>query len=330
MHHSIIQEVNRYGSQRLKEDLFRLVGRYPSLKLCSIGQSVMGKNIYAVRISDPALHHPYQAVHVQLRKHQWNGSFHANEWITTPLLMKLIEELADAWHLSRALRDRDIRTLLTDQIIWIVPMVNPDGVDLVLDGFEHWIDVTHDSSIRKQQLVSWNDGSHDFTNWKANIRGVDLNDQFPAHWIEEVARRQITSPSMRDYAGPRPLTEPEAQAMATFTLYHEFDQLICLHTQGQEIYWNYREMEPTTSLQIAERLAKSCGYKALAITDSDAGFKDWFIQEFGKPGFTVEVGRGVNPLPIEQFAKCYDEVSELLLTSLEREEKVKASAPKFD
>jgi g-D-glutamyl-meso-diaminopimelate peptidase len=45
------------------------------------------------------------------------------------------------------------------------------------------------------------------------------------------------------------------------------------------------------------------------------GYKDWFIQDYKKPGYTIEVGKGINPLPIEQFNKIYDDNEELLLIS---------------
>lgn len=38
-----------------------------------------------------------------------------------------------------------------------------------------------------------------------------------------------------------------------------------------------------------------------------AGYKDWFIQEYDRPGYTIEVGRGVNPLPMEQFEQIYED-----------------------
>ena len=50
---------------------------------------------------------------------------------------------------------------------------------------------------------------------------------------------------------------------------------------------------------------------------SFAGFKDWFIQEFNKPGYTIEAGIGVNPLPISQFNEIYnDNIGILILGAI--------------
>ena len=43
------------------------------------------------------------------------------------------------------------------------------------------------------------------------------------------------------------------------------------------------------------------------------GFKDWFIETYDRPGFTVEIGKGTNPLPLEQFPEIYRKLRELLL-----------------
>ena len=88
-------------------------------------------------------------------------------------------------------------------------MVNPDGVDLVLNG-------PPSSEPYRSNVIEWNNNSLDFSGWKANIRGVDLNDQFPAEWERERARNP-KNPGPRDYGGESPLSEPEAIAMADLT-----------------------------------------------------------------------------------------------------------------
>mgnify|MGYP000817358184 FL=1 len=49
---------------------------------------------------------------------------------------------------------------------------------------------------------------------------------------------------------------------------------------------------------------------------SYGGYKDWFIRAFKRPGFTIEVGLGENPLPIEDFPQVYTRTLPLMLEAL--------------
>lgn len=291
-----------YGYVELIRDVQLFMIRYPFVQLEWIGSSVMGRPIPVVRLGIG----PYE-VHA-------NGAFHANEWITTPLLMRFMEQLSEAVSRGSGLGKmdpREVRSLYSDVTLWVVPMVNPDGVELVHGGI--WPDHPYGS-----RLLEWNRGSWNFTGWKANVRGVDLNDQFPAFWEEERDRRTAGAPGPgpRDYTGIAPLTEPEAQAMAQFTRYRDFRLALAFHTQGEEIYWNYRGLEPSASAGIAERLGLASGYKPVKLSGSDAGYKDWFILQYRRPAFTVELGQGVNPLPLEQFPDIYARMEPLLLEAM--------------
>jgi g-D-glutamyl-meso-diaminopimelate peptidase len=105
--------------------------------------------------------------------------------------------------------------------------------------------------------------------------------------------------------------------MAALAEAADFHRSAALHTQGREIYWNYRGYEPAEAEPLADRLAAASGYEAVKLEDSDAGYKDWFIQRFRRPGFTVELGCGVNPLPLSQLPQLVADtralVCELLL-----------------
>lgn len=294
---TIVDTTTEYGYAELIEDLEELQQRYSFIEVKKIGNSVLGKEIPAVRIGTGA-----KGIH-------YNGSFHGNEWITTPLLMKFIEDYAQAYSTNSNLRGTSIRELYEMTTLWIVPMVNPDGVELVQEG------ITPQHPYY-EQLLEWNYGSFNFNQWKANIRGVDLNDQFPAHWEIERDRRSPEGPSPRDYVGPAPLSEPEAQTMAEFTRNYNFQMVIAFHTQGEVIFWNYRDLEPPYAEDIANRLGSVSFYQPVKLTGSDAGYKDWFIQEFRRPGFTVEAGLGNNPLPISDFPAIYNHVVMIMLEGL--------------
>ncbi|WP_309120097.1 M14 family metallocarboxypeptidase [Paenibacillus sp.] len=286
-----------YGYAEMIRDLERLREAYPTMNVTTIGASVMGKPLQAVRVGGGP------------KRVFANAAFHANEWITAPIAMRFVEEAARALRDGTPLLGRDAAELFSRVTLWTAPMVNPDGVELVLRGAG--ADHPH-----RAALLAWNGGSEDFSGWKANVRGVDLNDQFPAYWEVERDRRDVAGPGPRDYTGEAPLTEPEAQAIARFTEAKSFDAVVALHTQGREIYWNYRGAEPPESESLAARLSAVSGYEAVKLTGSDAGYKDWFIHRFGRPGFTVEAGFGANPLPLDRLPGMYDETSALLLELL--------------
>ncbi|TBL81203.1 M14 family metallopeptidase [Paenibacillus thalictri] len=290
-----------YRYDTLMCDLELLTCKYPFVQAAVIGESVLGNPIPAIRIGtgDTEVH--------------YNGAVHANEWITTPLLMRFAEQYAMACVTGMPLYGRNMEEWYEKTSLWIVPMVNPDGVQLVHEG----VSPLHPLG---EELVAWNGGSCDFSGWKANIRGVDLNDQFPAHWEEERERRQVFEPGPRDFGGLGPLSEPEAQVLAVWTCSRNFRQVLSFHSQGREIYWNYRDCEPPEAERTAKRLGRASGYAPVHLTGSDAGYKDWFIQQFRRPGFTVEVGLGVNPLPVSQFEELYHEVAGLMLEGLNVEQ----------
>lgn len=289
--------MDSYGYGQMMEDLVKLSQANTFLRLSYIGETVMGKPIPAIKVG------------IGERRIHYNASFHANEWITSLILMVFLEDYTRAIRLNESIFGQQAMDLFCGSTLFIVPMVNPDGVELVQYG-------TSSDHPYHELLLQWNQGSSDFSQWKSNIRGVDLNDQYPAHWDVEKLRRGPDGPGPRDYPGDKPLSEPEAVAIAEFTKRNLYHLVMALHTQGREIYWNYRDYEPERASWMAEQLAVVSGYEAVKLTDSDAGYKDWFIQEYRRPGFTIEAGYGCNPLPINQFNNIYEEVGPLLVLGL--------------
>lgn len=294
----IVVPSSAYGPDRMAADLKRLTSAFPFIKTAAIGSSVLGKPILAAGIGDG----PFRW-HV-------NAAMHANEWITSLVAMRFLEDYGRACRRKTQIGGFEAADLYRRTTLWVVPMVNPDGVELVQEGLRP----EHPLCAR---IGRWNRGSASFRNWKANARGVDLNDQFPAGWEEERRRRAVHGPAPRDYGGEAPLSEPEAAALAAFTDAHSFDAVIALHTQGEEIYWNYGGLEPPESKAWAHRLGLASGYRPVELTGSDAGYKDWFIANYRRPGFTVEAGWGHNPLPLSDFEDMYDDCVRLLTEALD-------------
>ena len=291
-----------YSYDIMKSNINSLKRRYPFLKVSTIGKSVSGKDIPVVVIGSGS------------KKVCYNASHHANEWITSVLLMKFIENFCRSYIDDGILAGQSTRKLFENSSIHIVPMVNPDGVDLVTGALS-----PDSQEYRNAENLSRGSGLPFPSGWKANIRGVDLNLNYPAEWDE--ARRikfeqGFTKPGPRDYVGPSPFSEPESRAMGEYTRNNDFALTLAYHTQGEIIFWKFLNFNVPGAYDIALRFSEVSGYspEITPINSGYAGYKDWFIQDFGKPGYTIEAGRGSNPLPISQFPEIYkDNIGILML-----------------
>jgi len=292
----IINGQQRYDYSIMMNDLNKLLDAYPFLQSSTIGHSVLGNEIPEIQIGNG------------LKRIHYNGSFHANEWITTPIILTFLNDYLLSLTNQNTIRGISTLPLYQQTSLSIVPMVNPDGVNLVIQG------PPEDEALRNQ-LINWNNGSNNFSGWKANIHGIDLNDQFPAKWELESARNPKT-PGPRDYGGERPLSEPEAIAMADLTKKRDFARVLAFHTQGRVIYWGFENLEPPESKILVTEFSRVSGYEPINSAGSYAGYKDWFIQDWRRPGFTVELGSGTNPLPINQFNDIYEEALGIFLAAL--------------
>ncbi len=270
-----------------------IAARYPFVRVGRIGRSVMGRPLW------------YLALGEGERRVLYNAAHHANEWITIPVVLKFAEQFARAYAENGKIFGRSARELYRTASVYIVPCVDPDGLDLVTgeltDGGYY------DGALR----IARDYPDLPFpSGWKANILGTDLNLQYPAGWEqarENKAALGVVSPAPADYVGASPLSAPESRAMYDFTLALSPQLTLSYHTQGEVIYWRYLDLEPKGARGLADTFAAVSGYSAedTPYASGFAGYKDWFISNFDRPGFTIEAGRGVNPLPISDFDKIY-------------------------
>ncbi|MBE6748232.1 MAG: LysM peptidoglycan-binding domain-containing protein [Ruminococcaceae bacterium] len=272
-----------------------LQARYPFLNGGSIGRSVMGKSI------------PYLRIGRGEAEVFYNASHHANEWLTTPVLLKFLEEYSESYATNGTIFNVSASELYNKATLYLVPIVNPDGVDLV-NGV-----VPSGRYLTQARRLADNYPNIPYPNgWKANINGVDLNLQYPANWerAREIKFSQgFTIPGPRDYVGSAPLSEPESRAVYDFTRNHNFRLTLSYHSQGEIIYWKYLDYEPENSRRIAEYFGEVSGYavEETPYASGFAGYKDWFIETYNRPGYTIEIGLGMSPLPLSQFPQIYND-----------------------
>ena len=240
------------------------------------------------------------------RKVLFTAAHHANEWITALVLLKYAEDLAETIQNNGILFGQNAQELANAVTIYMVPMVNPDGVDLVVGAIEPG-NIQYDLAqrlARDYPSIPFPDG------WKANLLGVDLNLNYPAGWLQarEIKFAQgYTIPGPRDYVGRAPLNQLETKALAEFTEFLDPELVLAYHSQGKEIYWQFRDYFVPGAEELGQVMARVSGYTLAEVPyeSAFAGYKDWFIQQFRRPGYTIEVGSGQNPLPLNQFPEIY-------------------------
>ena len=250
------------------------------------------------------------------RKVLFTAAHHANEWLTALILLKFAEEFAEAMDKNGTIYGVPAQTIAKYTTVYMVPLVNPDGVDLVVGALKPG-DIQYDLAKRLSlgyPEIPFPEG------WKANLLGVDLNLQYPAGWLQarEIKFSQgFTTPGPRDYVGRAPLNQLETKALAGYTEFLNPELVLAFHSQGKEIYWQFGDFFVPGAKELAQEFSRVSGY---TVADTPyqsgfAGYKDWFIQYFRKPGFTIEVGQGENPLPIEQFPEIYRDNLGILVTA---------------
>ena len=253
---AIVQTDLPVTSRRTTETIAALVKTYPFLRTETIGTTAFQRPLSTLVVGNGP------------RKVLFTAAHHANEWITTLVLLKFVEDLAQAIQENGQIFGVDAAEIAQKANIYTIPLVDPDG--------------------------------------------VDLNLQYPAGWPQA---RQIkfaqgfTRPGPRDYVGRAPLDQMESRALAGFTEFLQPELVLAYHTQGRVIYWKYLDIEVPGARAFAEAFARVSGYTAedTPYASGFAGYKDWFIERWRRPGFTIEVGLGENPLPISQFEQIYKE-----------------------
>ena len=271
---TIVNPNQVYTYVQMTSDIQALADKFPHLiEYKSLGKSSFGREIWAVKLGNGDA-----AVFL-------NGSHHAREWVTTSLLMNMLEDYAVAYNEGLSIEGYHTNKVLDNTTIWFVPMVNPDGVTLQQLGLSVFPQETH------KNLIKYNHGSTNFGRWKADGLGIDPNRQYPADWAN--IRNNTTGPSYSHYKGVKPLQTPETSILANFTYQINPEIAVSYHSTGKILYWNFHTKPENVGRdkRIADIFSKITGYRLVqpSSNPSGGGFTDWFIQEFDRPGFTPEL-----------------------------------------
>ena len=230
-----------------------------------IGKSLFGRNLYAIKLGSG------RPIGIS------QYAIHGREFITAELAF-------EHYHMG-----------VGTGSLWLLPLMNPDGALLSEVGI---------NSVKKAEDKAFLLGVNveDFSLWKANGRGVDLNVNFPARWGK--GKRNVFEAGAENYIGPYPFSEPETQALRDFTEAIKPDYTVSYHTKGEEIYWYFSQSIDTCPRDkaLAEMFSNSTGYPLAYAEGSVGGYKDWCIETFRIPSFTIEAGMDGFPHPLREEA----------------------------
>ncbi|MDD5016515.1 MAG: M14 family zinc carboxypeptidase [Eubacteriales bacterium] len=270
----VVDPYQPYTYEMMTRDAARLEDMYDDyIDVSSIGNSVEGRDITLIKMG------------IGEKKLLLVGSHHAREYISSSYLMNMIDKYMYAFATGAMFDGYDIESLLNKVTVYVVPMLNPDGVNLVINGKDSVSDVEAVSNMVMLQET--------YAEWKANINGVDLNRQYPCYW--EIKASSTFVPSSEMYKGEDSATEPEVVAMMRLCQNNDFLLAASFHAKGEIIYW---ADSGTAGLiddaqMIAQDLSLSTGYDIMPPSEDPAvygaGFENWFRLAFEKPGFCIEL-----------------------------------------
>jgi g-D-glutamyl-meso-diaminopimelate peptidase len=273
---SYVNPNQTYTYEMMTNDIKTLSEKYPGLvQYRSLGKTPYGRDIWAVKLGrgDATV--------------LYNASHHAREWITTNVVMEMIDQYSEKYVLNGMMDGYNVAHVLNNTSIWFVPMTNPDGVTLQQKGLSAFPSSAH------ANLVKMNGGSKDFKRWKSNAQGIDLSRQYPARW-EEI-NNNAKAPSYKDYKGKAPLETTETKVVSALTYLVDPEITNSYHTAGRVLYYHFNYGGSGTyegDKTLGSTLANMTGYRLIppdTNLSSGGGYKDWFIQTFKRPSFTFEL-----------------------------------------
>ncbi len=277
-----------YDYDDMTKDLHLLKSKYGSrVELTSIGESYDKRTIWCLRIGRKSASHRLII----------NSSIHAREWLNTQILMRQTEDLLRGY--------RNYRKRFQNTCLYVVPMDNPDGVSISQYGF---------SAIRNKKLrkICKKAGHSDV--WKANARGVNLNNNFPAGFTKSEVRK----PDYMAYNGKKAASEKETKILMKLVNEVNPDAVLNLHSTGSILYWDF-DVEGQLYENIHELASKINSFNKYPLmpksgsTSAAGGMADWVVYKKRKVSVTIETGTVACPLPHSEYKSIYKRNYEMFL-----------------
>ncbi len=291
----VVYPYQAYNHSTMMSDAKRLENMYPELiKTSSIGASVEGRDLLLIEFGRGDT------------KIFVCGTHHAREYIATTYIMYAIDRYAYAYRTNSLWGKYNPRAILDNVTFCIVPMVNPDGVNLVQNGI-----YATTNAVELANMKIYDGARYGYSAWKANVRGVDVNWNYDKDWSKEKEKNPRGSTG---FNGDRPGTEPETIAVSAYVDSVPFEAYLSFHTQGQIFYWADNPDDPSYLQYAIANDTGFIGYKD-AGTGIGGSFFDYVYRKYKKPTVTVELCRHIGsfPYPDSDFDTVWKPAKNILL-----------------
>lgn len=269
-----------YDYQDMTRDLKKLETKYNGkVTRMKIGTSYDNRTIWCLRMGKPNAE----------RKLVIDAAIHGREWLNTQIIMRQTEDMLRNY--------ADYKERFKETCLYIIPMDNPDGVTISQYGFD---------AIRNENLRRICKKAGHAKIWKANARGVNLNNNFPAGFKKGASNK----PHYMAYNGKKAGSEKETKALMDFIKQVKPDAVLNLHSMGNVLYWDF-DVEKELHEQLYAMAKKIRSFNSYMMmpkgrsTVGNGGFADWLVYKKNTVSVTVETGSVRCPLPHSQYKKIY-------------------------
>ena len=279
----------KYSYQEMLDDLSQLAERYPEFLSYELRDTTyQGRQIPLVMLGNAE---SGRFVMVQ-------ASMHAREYMATLLVMAMLEHYAESYRRNTLYKDVSLRDVFQQVCFVILPMVNPDGVEIAQRGVDgavtedvrSWVRRNTRAGVRSDQI-------------KSNARGVDLNRNFYNGFGRD--RRRVSSKSYSYYPGAQPCSEVESRFLLDVSAQHDYALFLNYHTKGNLVYYGCKNAPADindAALRLSRIIKSHTAYPLYGpnTTPPNGSWADEVEVRYRRPSVTIELGTR-NPVPISEF-----------------------------
>lgn len=284
----IVNYTKAYTTGEVYRDIKLIAKQYPdAVSVSTAGKSTLGQDLTLVKLGRGG------------KKALITGGIHSREHLTVTFTMLCLEEYAAAYCSGTgSYGSYNMKQLLNEYTLYIVPLMNPDGMDVVTKF--------------TNPLYNYTGSRMEF---KSNANGVNLNRNFPFYWgsiTDGGINTRYTD--VQKYKGPSAGSEAETKAIMNLCKQNRFEWLFSMHLRGNCLYWRDSASGAVPGdWDITQKLVNRCGYWAVetstAANDYGGGLENWFRGAYNRPGLCVELVPSNIPSPTDNSSYHRDYIN---------------------